>query len=95
MSKLTRDELKKISELSALKLNSAEIDKFSEEIGQILEYADTLSEALADQNVTITLNENILREDAAIASDNSKEILAQAPEHTNEYFVVPKIVDQG
>jgi len=95
MSKLSRDELKKISELSALKLNDAEIEKFSEEIGNILEHADMLSEALADQNVTITLNENILREDAAIISDNSKEILTQAPEHTNEYFVVPKIVDQG
>lgn len=95
MAEFNKEELLKIANLSAIKLNNEELAAFSQQIQSILDYVDQLKEVLTtDQHVGQYVgNTNILREDEAIQS-NPQPILECAPQRDGNYFVVPKIFEE-
>lgn len=93
MTTFTKEELLKIAHLSSLKLDEEEIPVFVNQIGAILEYVDQLGSIKISMQAEPVKNSNILRDDVAYPT-NPKEIVNLAPQRQDDYFVVPKILDE-
>ncbi|MCR4418184.1 MAG: Asp-tRNA(Asn)/Glu-tRNA(Gln) amidotransferase subunit GatC [Ignavibacteria bacterium] len=93
--KVTRELVIHIAELAHLKLKDDEIEKFQQELNQILEYVDKLNE-LETENVEPLSHPlpviNVAREDKLVPSVKREEALKNAPDSTEEFFKVPKVI---
>lgn len=82
---LSKKEVEHIALLARLKLTDEEIEKFSNQLSQILEYVEQLQQVNTDGvelTAQVTGLENVLRPDELIQCDNKtiKKSLALAPE---------------
>jgi aspartyl-tRNA(Asn)/glutamyl-tRNA(Gln) amidotransferase subunit C len=95
---IDRDTVEYVARLARLALTEEERDRFAEQLGRILEYADRLR-ALPLDDVPPTLHAlpmtNVLREDAVAPSLPRDEVLAQAPAHRDGFFEVPRVFEEG
>jgi aspartyl-tRNA(Asn)/glutamyl-tRNA(Gln) amidotransferase subunit C len=88
-----------IAELSKLKFSPEEVHKFKEELGKIIEYINKLKE-LEVKGKELNLIEYLprkslkLREDEPVKYNEQSMIFKGAPEVSNNYFVVPKIIEK-
>lgn len=93
--KITKEEVLHVAKLARLDMDDAAVEKFSEQIGTILSYMDTLNqvdtEGVNPTSHAISLN-NAFREDEAAGSLDRDAALANAPEQEDGCFVVPRIV---
>jgi len=94
--KITRDEVVYTADLARLDLDKKAIDGFADQIGDILEYIDTLNsvdtEGLIPTSHAISLS-NAFREDKVKESIGADKALANAPEKEDGNFIVPKIIN--
>lgn len=92
---ITKDEIIHVANLARLKINEAALDKFADQIDEILEYINTLNQAdtskVQGTSHAIALT-NAFREDRIKEHLENSKALANAPEKENGTFVVPKIV---
>ena len=93
MAQLNLSDIRKLAELSALKLSDAEAETLLSDLQNLVSYVDQLNNVALTGKAEEYKNENITRQDIAIKPE-SEPLLAQAPERFQDYFVVPKIVDQ-
>ena len=73
-----------------------EIDEFSKQLNAILNWVDLLNEvdtSKVEPLNNVSMSSLILRKDIEIKVDNSKNILSNAPEKLENYFVVPKVIE--
>lgn len=91
MIEFEKEELLKIARLSSLELDKQEIEDFAYQLKEVLEYTSELDQVETKSSLSAKANINVFREDKAIEC-NSEEVLDQAPEQENNYFVVPKIL---
>jgi aspartyl-tRNA(Asn)/glutamyl-tRNA(Gln) amidotransferase subunit C len=95
MQKITKEELISIARMSRLQLEDQEVTSLVDQIDAVLNYALRVKD-IAKLPVATELpsvkNRNIFREDVVIKTD-PKDILAQAPECEQNYFVVPVILE--
>jgi aspartyl-tRNA(Asn)/glutamyl-tRNA(Gln) amidotransferase subunit C len=93
--KITKKEVIYVADLARLDLDDAAIDKFAEQIGEVLEYVDKLNEVdtegLRPTSHAISLT-NAFREDELRQPLERDKVLANAPEKEDGNFVVPKVV---
>ena len=86
----------KIAKLTRLKLKEEEITDLSKELSSIVDWVDQLNEVNTD-NIeplnNISRSKLPLREDKENTKDQSKEVMSNAPEELENYFVVPKVVE--
>ena len=94
MINFDKEELFKLAELSALKLNDKEADVLVEQIKILLDYTQELDKVKLSEETAPTKNVNVFREDIAVKKDSSA-ILSQAPQVKDNYFVVPRILKQN
>jgi aspartyl-tRNA(Asn)/glutamyl-tRNA(Gln) amidotransferase subunit C len=92
---VTREEVKHIAKLAKLNLTEEEEISFQKELSSILDYMDKLNE-IDTSNVEplshpITV-ENVFREDEVKKSISREEALKNAPDATEEFFKVPKVI---
>ncbi len=86
----------KVASLARLKLSDEELKKLAPTLSNIINFVEQLSEVDTDNVeplasvVDITLP---LREDKVTDGGYQKEILANAPETLEGFFVVPKVVE--
>ncbi len=92
MTKITKEELLKIAKISQLHLYKEEIDPLLNQIQEVLTYAERVQEVAGDATPPSNKNVNVLREDVIVRT-NPEPILALAPEREEDYFVVPKIIE--
>lgn len=94
--KIDKNTTLKISKLCRIKIEDNELDELSTELSSILDWVEQLNEVNTD-NVEPLSNVSMsvlpLREDNALQSDLSKDVLSNAPEKLENYFVVPKVVE--
>jgi aspartyl/glutamyl-tRNA(Asn/Gln) amidotransferase C subunit len=92
------DGIKKLSELSRLDLTESEMKAYAGEFSDILEYVDTLKEAVDETDDNLILenssNRNVLRQDenpheSGVDTDN---LVDAAPESQDNYIKVKKIL---
>jgi len=88
---------KKIDQ-SRLDLTDDEVQEFTGQLSAILDYVEKMNE-LDTTGVEPLAHclpvSNILREDSAKESLGTEKVLANAPQSDDEFFKVPKILDDG
>ena len=95
MTKITKDEVKKVAHLARLELNEDEINNHAEQLEKILEYIKQL-EKIDTNDVPCTTRAieviNVLRKDQSNLYKDRDEILDLAPSRDENFFKVPKII---
>ena len=97
MTKITKEEVRKVAELARLELNENEINNHAEQLEKILEYIKQLEKIDTDEvNCTTRAIEviNVFREDNKKNSDCIEEILELGPSREDQYYKVPKIINE-
>jgi aspartyl-tRNA(Asn)/glutamyl-tRNA(Gln) amidotransferase subunit C len=94
MTKISREEVIRIAEMSKIEINSHEIDGMIKRLESVLSYAERVQEVAADIDGAFSCQKNVVRDDIAVAFDAEK-VFASAPEKENNYFVVPKILEEN
>ena len=97
MSKITKDEVKKVAQLARLELNDGEINNHAEQLEKILGYIEQLEKINTD-DVPCTTRAieviNVFRKDENKNFDCTEELLELGPSREDEYFKVPKIINE-
>ena len=97
MTKITKEEVKKVAHLARLELNEDEINNHSEQLEKILEYIKQL-EKIDTNDVPCTTRAievtNVFRKDEKESSYCSEELLELGPSKEDKYFKVPKIINE-
>jgi len=92
VAKVTKEEILKIAEMTRVSIEEHEIESIITQFNAVLTYAERVVEIAKDADVKRDKNINCMRPDVVIPTD-SKEILEQAPQSEDNYFVVPKFID--
>lgn len=93
---ITKELVRYVAELSRIKLDEQSTEKMEKELGAIVEYMEVLNSLDTDgvEPLSHVFNiTNVMREDCVKPSYDRAEILKNAPESTDETFVVPKTVE--
>jgi len=97
MTKITKEEVKKVAQLARLELDVNEINNHAEQLEKILDYIKQL-EKIDTENVPCTTRAlevtNVFRKDEKKKYDSTEEILQLGPSREDEYFKVPKIINE-
>jgi aspartyl-tRNA(Asn)/glutamyl-tRNA(Gln) amidotransferase subunit C len=88
-------DIEHLAKLARLKLTDAEKEKFSNQMGTIIEYIEKLGE-LDTENVEPTANvlglSNVFREDVVTEPLTNQVPIDDSPAHNKGHYEVPKII---
>ena len=93
---LDKKDVAKVANLARLKITDEDAAKYGPQLSNIINFVEQLAEVDTENVeplasvVDITLR---LREDEVTDGGYPKEILANAPEELEGFFVVPKVVE--
>ena len=94
---VTRKEVEHIAQLARLRFKDEELENFTSQLNEILNYVDKLNE-LDTENVEPLSHPveefNKLRDDELKPSIEREEALKNAPDRTDEFFKVPKVINK-
>jgi len=97
MTKITKEEVKKVAHLARLELNENEINNHAKQLEKILDYIRQLEKIDTDdipcttRAIEVT---NVFRKDEKKNDDCNEELLELAPLREDKYFKVPKILNE-
>jgi aspartyl-tRNA(Asn)/glutamyl-tRNA(Gln) amidotransferase subunit C len=92
---IRKEEVEHVAHLARLHLDGEELEQMTEQLDMILSYVAKLDEldTTGIEPTTHALSiTNAFRQDRVEASLNQKEALANGPEHTEDSFVVPRVI---
>lgn len=92
---ITRQDVLHLAQLARLTVDEADVDRFAEQLSSIVSYMDVLNSVdTTGVDPLYTPAGHVLqyRQDEAAHVRTRDEVLANAPEKTEDYFVVPRIV---
>ncbi len=92
MTKISREEVLRIAQMSAIAIKENEIEPLIDRLEKVLSYAERVTEVATNVEVPSNKNCDVFRQDVSVLQ-NPKPILAQAPERADNFFVVPMILD--
>ena len=95
---LTRDEVVKVAHLARLRMDDAELDQMTAQLGAILGYVERLAEVDTEgvePMAHAVERTNVFREDVETPMLPRDDALANAPKTDGRYFLVPQILDAG
>ena len=88
-------DIEHLAKLARLKLTDTEKEKFSNQMGTIIEYIEKLGE-LDTKNVEPTANvlglSNVFREDVVTEPLTNQVPINDSPAHSKGHYEVPKII---
>lgn len=93
---LDKKAVQKVASLARIRMNDEELERMAPQLSKIIGFVEQLAEVNTDNVeplasvVDITLP---LREDVVNDGDCIEKVLKNAPEQTQGYFVVPKVVE--
>jgi len=94
---VTKKDVEYIAHLARLSFSEDELENYTHELNKILNYVEKLNE-LDTQNIEPLShpieNKNVFRLDEIKPSIDREDALKNAPEKTDEFFVVPKVINQ-
>ena len=97
MTKITKEEVKKVAQLARLELNLNEINNHAEQLEKILDYIRQL-EKIDTDDVPCTTRAieviNVFRKDKKVDFDCNEQLLELGPSREDKYFKVPKIINE-
>jgi aspartyl-tRNA(Asn)/glutamyl-tRNA(Gln) amidotransferase subunit C len=93
---ISREDVEHVARLSRLALSDAEVERMREQLSGILAYIDTLR-ALDTAGVEPTSHAvplvNVMRDDEPRPCLSQDEALANAPDRSDVFFRVPRIIE--
>ena len=96
--KIDQAQVKKVARLSRLELTKAEVAEFTGQLSAILDYVEKMNE-LDTTGVEPLAHclpiSNVLRQDSVKESLGTEKTLANAPQRDEDFFKVPKILDDS
>jgi len=94
--KITKKEVEHVAKLARLALKDEEAEQLTRQLSDILTYVEKLNE-LDTKDVEPTSHvlpvRNVLREDEVCGSIDRGKALVNAPDRTEEFFRVPKVIE--
>jgi aspartyl-tRNA(Asn)/glutamyl-tRNA(Gln) amidotransferase subunit C len=98
MSKLNTDEVKKIAKLASLNLSESELEKFTKQLAEVVDYNVELLAKVKTEKIEPLLNvsglTNATREDVPEPGLTQKQVLQNSKENHNGFFKVKQILEQ-
>ena len=98
MGTLRREDVAHVAKLARLTMSESELDKFTVQLGQVLDHASDMN-ALDLHDVVATAHPfgliNVVREDVIEPSLPREELLAMAPDAEDGRFAVPRIMGEA
>ncbi|MGO3732646.1 MAG: Asp-tRNA(Asn)/Glu-tRNA(Gln) amidotransferase subunit GatC [Vagococcus sp.] len=95
---ISKEEVKRVANLSKLSFSDDELDMFTTQMGQIINMMEEL-ENVDTEGVAFTSNVsseiNVLREDVVIKGEDRELLLKNVPETEKGFIKVPAIIDNG
>ncbi|RTL07038.1 hypothetical protein EKK58_02560 [Candidatus Dependentiae bacterium] len=93
MAHISKEEVLKIAAISNIRLLEKEIEPLQRELESVINYAKRVSTIKGDAQEMQLASVNVARKDI-VASTDATVFLQGSPEATNNYFIVPLIIDQ-
>ena len=97
MSKITRDDVLKLAQLCHLSLTESEVESFSKELGQIIQYVDQLKDAdVAGLEPTdqVTGLVNVMRDDQILDYEASpSQLIKNTPANQDNQIKVKRVIE--
>lgn len=94
--RLTLDDIRHVARLARLSLTEDELRSFENDLNSILRYVEQLqqvdTEGVEPTSHAVRL-ENVMREDQVEPSLPVDEALANAPDRSDDYFRVPRVLE--
>lgn len=94
--KITKEDVIKVAELARLEFGEVELERFTEQLGNMLTYIGKLNE-LDTKDVEPTSHvldlATPLREDAVMEWITRGDALENAPSEEDGFFVVPQVIE--
>ena len=94
--KIDKNTTLKIAKLCRVRVKEDEIDELSSQLSSILDWVEQLNEVNTDKVEplsNVSVSKLPLRKDKENTLDKSDDVLSNAPEKIESYFVVPKVVE--
>ncbi len=92
---VTKKDVEKIAELARLKFSEEELENFTQQMNEILNYVEKLKE-LDTENIKPLSHPveqtNVFREDVLKSSITAEDALRNAPAKDTHHFKVPKVI---
>jgi aspartyl-tRNA(Asn)/glutamyl-tRNA(Gln) amidotransferase subunit C len=96
--RIDKVQVRKVAKLSRLALSEAEVKEFTGQLSAILDYMEKMNE-LDTTDVEPLAHclpiSNVFRADCVKDSLGTERTLANAPQRDEEFFKVPKILDES
>ena len=92
---ISKEEIIHIAKLASLNLSDAEIERYANDMTEILGYANMINSVNTDEiKETIAANENynVFRKDEVIPSMDRDVLLQNAPSKDEGMFRIPKVI---
>ena len=93
---VSKDQVKHIANLSRLKLTDEELEKYTTDLSNIVDFAESLAEIDVtgiEPTAHILKIQNVFRKDELKESFNREELLRNAPTKEAGCVSVPKVVE--
>ena len=93
---LDKTTVAKIATLARIRMGEAEQDKMVRELGGLLAWVEQLAEVDVEgvePMTSVVGMKPVLRADRVTDGDKREAVLANAPEATEGFYVVPKVVE--
>lgn len=94
--KITSDNVRHVARLARITLSDEQVEIFRKQLNDIVEYVEKLNE-IETSNIEPTSHivplNNIFREDSMIPSLPRQEMLKNAPDSNERFYIVPKIIE--
>lgn len=94
--KVSKEEILHIANLAQLTLEENEVEKYMENLQDILDFANIVNNAPVENlDVTIGANEakNVFRKDEVKRFEDVDSLLQNAPEQDRHMFKIPKVLN--
>jgi len=93
---IDKETIKHISKLARISLDDKKIDNLSKDLSSILKFIEKLNKLNTDdiKPLTSIIDASLkFRKDEILEGKIREQILKNSPEKTEEFFVVPKVVE--
>lgn len=93
---INKEEVVHIAKLADLNLSENEIEKYTKDMQEILEFANMINSVNTEgMNETIASNEksNVFRKDEVVSFNNRENLLNNAPSQDEGMFRIPKVLN--
>ena len=93
--KISKEEVMHIAKLACLNLSDNEIDKFTANLQDILNFADVVNNAPSEgleESFGVNENYNVFRKDEIKVFEDNEALLQNAPESERNMFKIPKVI---